>query len=80
LEHEFKATRGFMIQVLDKKGLDDRQKIETERAQKAHVKIFHTVTTSEDVTRDQWVVLEEAMKDGYKKGCKSRYMAKIKLR
>jgi len=33
LEHEVKATRAFMIQVLDKKGLDDRQKIEMERAQ-----------------------------------------------
>jgi len=75
-----KAKRGFVIQVLDKKGLDDRQKIETERAQLAHVKIFRTMTTSEDVTRDQWVVLQEAIKDGFKKGCKRHYIAKFKLR
>jgi len=45
LEHDIKATRGFMIQVQDKNGLDDGQKIETEMAQQAGVKIFRTMTT-----------------------------------
>jgi len=80
LEHEVKATQGFMIQVQDKNGLHDGQKIEADIAQQADVKIFRTMTTSEDVTADQLVVLEEAIKDWYKKGCKNHYMAEIQLR
>jgi len=44
-----KATNGFMIQVQEKSGLSDGQKIETEMAQQAGLKIFRTMTTSEDV-------------------------------
>jgi len=80
LEHEIKATRGFVIQVQDKNGLHDSQRIETEMAQQAGVKIFRTITTSDDVKADQLVVLEEAIKDWYKKGCKNHYMAEIQLR
>jgi len=67
LEHEINATWGLMIQVHGKNGLDDRQKIETGMTQQVDVKIFRTMTTSEDVTRDQLAALEEAIKDGYKK-------------
>jgi len=56
-----------MIQVQGKNGLDNRQKIETEMTQQVCVKIFRTMTTSEDVTRDRLTALEEAIKDGYKK-------------
>jgi len=56
-----------MIQVQDKNSYDDRQKIEAEMTQQVDVKIFRTMTTSEDVTRDQLAALEEAIKDGYKK-------------
>merc|ERR1719410_1311462 len=64
LEHDIKATWGLVVQVQDNNGLDDRQKIETEMTQQVDVKIFRTMTTSEDVTRDQLAALEE---DGYKK-------------
>jgi len=67
LQHEIKATWGLMIQVQDKNSYDDRQKIEAEMTQQVYVKIFRTMTTSEDVTRDQLAALEEAIKDGYKK-------------
>jgi len=67
LGHEIKATWGSMIQVQGKNGLDNRQKIETEMTQQVCVKIFRTMTTSEDVTRDRLTALEEAIKDGYKK-------------
>merc|ERR1719410_2684387 len=60
LEHDIKATWGLMIQVQDKNGLDDRQKIETEMTKQVDV-------TSEDATRDQLAALEEAIKDGHKK-------------
>jgi len=75
-----KATNGFMIQVQDKWGLGDGQKIEMQMAQQAGVKIFRTMTASEDVDEHQLVVLEEAVKDWYKKGCKNMYMIEIQLR
>ena len=79
LDHEIKAIRGFMIEVQDKNGLQDGQKIETEMAQQADVQIFRTTTTGEDVTAGQLGVLEEAAKDWYKKGCKNTYIAEIQL-
>jgi len=56
LEHELKATWGLTI-----------QKIETEMTQQVDVQIFRTMTTIEDVTRDQLAALEEAIKDWYRK-------------
>jgi len=67
LGHEIKVIWGLMTQVQGKNGLDNRQKIETEMTQQVCVKIFRTMTTSEDVTRDRLTALEEAIKDGYKK-------------
>jgi len=77
---ECQATQGFMIQVQDKHGLDDGQRMETEMAQQRNVKIFRTMTTSEDVGDQQITVLEQAIQDWYKKGRKNRYMVELQLR
>jgi len=77
---ECQATGGFMIQVQDKHGLDDGQRIETEMAQQANVKIFRTMTTSEDVDDQQITVLEQTIQDWYKKGCRNLKMVELQLR
>jgi len=43
-QEESKATNGFMIQVEEKKGLGDGQKIETEMAKQVDLKVFRTYT------------------------------------
>jgi len=72
-----KATNGFMIQVQEKSGLSDGQKIETEMAQQAGVKIFRTTTTSEDVY-GLWR-LEQAIKDWYMNNCQNMDLMEIQL-
>jgi len=72
-----KATNGFMIQVQEKHGLSDRQKIEMEMAQQAGVKVFRTTTTSEDVY-GLWR-LEQAIKDWYKNNCQNMDLIEIQL-
>jgi len=72
-----KATNGFMIQVQEKHGLSDSQKIETEMAQQAGIKIFRTKTTSEDVY-GLWL-LEQAIKDWYKNNCQDMDLIEIQL-
>jgi len=66
-----------MIQVQEKHGLSDGQKIETELAQQAGVKIFRTLTTSEDV-QGLWR-LEQAIKDWYKNNCQNMDLIEIQL-
>jgi len=50
-QEESKATNGFMIQVEEKKGLGDGQKIETEMAKQVDLKVFRTYT---NVDAFQW--------------------------
>lgn len=76
---ESKKTKGFMIQVQEKEGLGDGQRIETKMAQDAGVKIFRTIATSEDVTEQHLMVLESKIKEWYLKGCKNKYMHEIFL-
>jgi len=72
-----KATNGFMIQVQEKHGLSVRQKIETEMAQQAGVKIFRTTTTSELVFG--LCCLEQAIRDWYKNNCQNMDLIEIQL-
>jgi len=72
-----KATKVFMIQVREKQGLSDGQKIETEMAQQAGVKIFRATTTSEDVY-GLWR-LEQAIKDWYKDNCQNMDLIEVQL-
>jgi len=72
-----KATNGFMIQVQEKHGLSDGQKIEADMAQQAGVKIFRTTTTSEDVY-GLWR-LEQAIRDWYKNNCQNMDLIEIPL-
>jgi len=72
-----KATNGFMIQVQEKHGLSDGQKIEMEMAQQAGIKIFRTLTTSEDVY-GLWR-LEQAVQDWYNNNCQNMDLTEIQL-
>jgi len=66
-----------MIQLQEKCGLSDGQKIETEMAQQAGVKIFRTTTASEDVF-GLWR-LEQAIKDWYMNNCQNMDLMEIQL-
>merc|ERR1712008_122310 len=46
-QEESKATNGFMIQVEEKQGLGDGQKIETEMGKEVDLKVFRTYTNEE---------------------------------
>jgi len=77
---ESKATNGFMIQVQEKNGLGNGQKIETEMAMQAGVKVFRTTTTSEDMYERSLYSLERAIKHWYMNECKDRTLEEISLR
>jgi len=68
---ESKATNGFMIQVQEKHGLGNGQKIETEMAQQAGVKIFRTTTRNEDVSQRSLSNLQWAIEAWYEAGRKA---------
>merc|ERR1719219_941193 len=74
-----KATNGFMIQVQEKHGLSDRQKIETEMAKQAGVKIFRTTTTSEDVSGRSLDYLKNAIQEWYINDCKDMELKRVPL-
>jgi len=47
-QEECKASKGFMIQVEEKKGLGDGQKIETDMAKQVDLKVFRTYTNMDE--------------------------------
>jgi len=64
-----------MIQVREKQGLSDGQKIETEMAQQAGIKICHATTISEDLYGGLW-----RLKQNVLSSCSSTDLAKIILK
>jgi len=82
-QEECKATKGFMIQVEEKQGLGNGQKIETKMAKQVDLKVFRTYT---NVDAFQWKegsryyhrpefdfngidAISKAVQEWYEKGC-----------
>jgi len=85
-QEECKATKGFMIQVEEKQGLGDGQKIETEMAREVDLKVFRTYTNHPEVQKtfrntdynfNGMSAISDAIKDWYANGCVNNDMENI---
>jgi len=69
-QEESKESRGFMIQVEEKGGLGDGQKIETEMAREVNLKVFRTYTNIDFYPGgDSMVKISKAVKEWYDGDC-----------
>jgi len=72
-QDEAKATNGFMIQVEEHDGLGDGQKIETEMAKEAAIKVFRAYTYDDDMfdfSNCNFNKISRAIEEWYANGCK----------
>merc|ERR1712061_542061 len=68
-QEESKATSGFMIQVEEIEGLGDGQKIETEMAKEANLKVFRTYTNIYRFWPAGFLKISAAVQEWYKNSC-----------
>jgi len=74
-QQESKDTGGFMIQVEEEQGLGDGQKIETEMAREAGLKVFRTYTNYG--CGPEMKCISKAVEDWYKSGCANQDLENV---
>jgi len=78
-QEESKDTGGFMIQVEERNGLGDGQKIETEMARKVGLKVFRTYTTPDHtfLLKSSMETIGKAVEEWYLGGCANHDLENI---
>lgn len=66
-----------MIQVEERKGLGDGQRIETEMAKQVGLKVFRTYTNSDRFSKKDFTPISIAVKEWYRSGCSNRGLQNI---
>jgi len=85
-QEESKTTNGFMIQVEEKKGLGDGQKIETEMAKQVNLKVFRAYTNFSKFQLEAHYLygtfngidaISKAVQEWYENGCANNDLENI---